>query len=131
MRSPLLAMGSSAVAMAWATSPAVWRAATSRGQLVHDALQRVGCHHGGERGVVGRGDAAVHGCRGRMVGEFQVYGCWRGFAIDLHLESIKGRLICLARQALCQTRVYGHEAGGVGDDGALCCGEVRRQGVGL
>ena len=35
-----------------------------------------------------------------------------------------------ARQALGQTRVYGHEAGGVGDDGALCCGEVRRQGVG-
>ena len=32
-----------------------------QGQLVHDTLQSVGCGHRGQRRVVGRSDAAVHG----------------------------------------------------------------------
>ena len=100
------------------------------GQLVHDAFERIGGCYAGERCVVGRGDAAVHGRRGRMVGQFQVHAGGRAFGIDLDLESVQGRLVGLGGEAHGQTRVHGRQAGGVGRDGALGCCEVRRQGVG-
>ena len=99
------------------------------GQLVHDAFERIGCRHSGERCVVGRGDAAVHGRRGRMVRELEVHGSGSALAVDLHLESVQGRLVGFRSQALGQTRVYGHEAGGIGQNRALGGCEVAGQGV--
>ena len=101
-----------------------------QGQLVHDAFERIGCRHSGERCVVGRGDAAVHGRRGRMVGELEVHRGGRALAVDFDLESVQGRLAGLGAEAHGQARVHGRQAGSVGRDGALGCGEVRRQGIG-
>ena len=100
------------------------------GQLVHDAFERIGCRNSRQCAVVGAGDAAVHRSRGGMVGQLQVHGSRRAFAVDLDLQSIQGRLVRLAGEALGEAGVHGHQAGSVGEDGALEGGEVRRQSVG-
>ena len=89
------------------------------GQLVHHALQRIRCCHRRQGGVVGGGDAGVHRCDGGVIGELQVHRSRRGFAVDLDLQGVQG-----------QTRVDRGEAGSVGRDEALRCGEVRGEGVG-
>ena len=99
------------------------------GQLVHDRLERIRGRHRCEGGVVGAGDSAVHGCRGRMVRELEVHGGRRAFAVDFDLQSIHGRLVGFRSQALGQAGVDGHEAGGVGQNGALGGCEVAGQGV--
>ena len=65
-----------------------------------------------------------------MVGQLQVHGGRRGFAVEFRLEGVQGGLAGLGGQALGQTRVDGREAGSVGGDEALRRGEVRGQGVG-
>ena len=100
------------------------------GQLVHDAFERIGCRNSRQCAVVGAGDAAVHRSRGGMVGQLQVHGSRRALAVDLDLQSIQGRLVRLAGEALGEAGVHGHQAGSVGEDGALEGGEVRRQSVG-
>ena len=44
-----------------------------QGQLVHDAFERVGGRHSRQSSVVGRSDAAVHGCCGGVVRELEVH----------------------------------------------------------
>ena len=99
------------------------------GQLVHDRLQRIGRRHLGERCIVGAGDAAVHGCRGGVVGQLEVHGGRRALAVDLHLQGVQGGLVGFGGQALGQAGVDGHEAGSVGQDGALDGCEVAGQSV--
>ena len=99
------------------------------GQLVHDTLQCICGRHRCEGGVVGRSDATVHRCGGGMVGQLKVHGGRRALAVDFDLESVQGRLVGLGGQALGQAGVHGHEAGGVGQDGALGGCEVCSQSV--
>ena len=50
------------------------------GALVHHGLEAVvGCHRG-QRGVVGRGDGAVHGCHGAVVRQLQVHAVGGAFS---------------------------------------------------
>ena len=98
------------------------------GQLVHHALQRVGGRHSCEGGVVG-GSAGVHRCYRRVVRQLEVRGR-RGFAVDLDLQGVQGGLVGLTGQAQGQTGVDRGEAGSIGRDEALRCGEVRSQSVG-
>ena len=63
--------------------------------LVHHHLEAaVGCHRD-KRGVVGRGDGAVHGRRGAVVRQLQVHAV--GGALRRHhaLQHVEGRLVCL------------------------------------
>ena len=101
-----------------------------QGQLVHDALERVRGCDAGQRCVVGRGDATVHCCRGRMIGELEVHGGRRALAVDLDLEGVQGGLVGLGGQAQGQAGVDGREARSVGGDEALRRGEVAGQSVG-
>ena len=48
------------------------------GVLVHHRLEAVVGGHRGQRGVVGRGDGAVHGCRGAVVRQLQVHAVGTG-----------------------------------------------------
>ena len=100
------------------------------GQLVHHALQRVGGRHSCEGGVVGGSDAGVHRCYRRVVRQLEVHRGRRGFAVDLDLQGVQGGLVGLTGQAQGQTGVDRGEAGSVGRDEALRCGEVRSQSVG-
>ena len=100
------------------------------GQLVHHGLQRIGGRHSSEGGVVGRGDAGIHRCYRRVVRQLEVHRGRRGLAVDLDLQGIQGGLVGLAGQAQGQTGVCRSEAGSVGRDEALCCGEVAGQSVG-
>ena len=100
------------------------------GQLVHHALQRIGRRDRRQGGVVGGGDAGVHRCCRRMVRQLEVHRGRRGFAVDLDLQGVQGGLVGLTGQAQGQTGVDRSEAGSVGRDEALCCGEVRSQSVG-
>ena len=65
-----------------------------------------------------------------MVGQLKVHGGRRALAVDFDLEGVQGRLAGLGGEAHGQARVDGRQAGSVGGDGALCCGEIRGQGVG-
>ena len=65
-----------------------------------------------------------------MVGQLQVHGGRRGFAVDFHLQGVQGGLVGFGGQALGQAGVDGHEAGSVGQDGALDGCEVAGQSVG-
>ena len=100
------------------------------GQLVHHALQRVGRRDRRQGGVVGRGDAGVHRCCRRVVRQLEVHRGRRGLAVDLDLQGVQGGLVGLTGQAQSQTGVDRGEAGSVGRDEALCCGEVAGQSVG-
>ena len=100
------------------------------GQLVHDRLECIRGRHRCEGGVVGAGDSAVHGCRGRMVGQLKVHRSRGALAVDFDLEGVQGRLVGFRSQALSQAGVDGHEAGGVGQDGALDDCEIAGQSVG-
>ena len=51
-------------------------------------------------------------------------------SVDFDLEGVQGGLVGLGRQALSQAGVDSHEAGSIGQDGSLCCGEVCSQSVG-
>ena len=64
--------------------------------LVHHRLEAVvgGTVASVERGVVGRGDGAVHGRRGAVVGQLQVHAV-RGALSGHHaLQHVEGRLVC-------------------------------------
>ena len=65
-----------------------------------------------------------------MVRQLEVHGGWRALGADFHLEGVQGGLVGLAGQAQGQAGVNGREAGSVGGDEALRCGEVRGEGVG-
>ena len=99
------------------------------GQLVHHGLQRISCCYAGQSGVVGGSDATVHRCSGRVIGQLQVHGGRRALSVDFALEGVQGGLVGLGRQALSQAGVDSHEAGSIGQDGSLCCGEVCSQSV--
>ena len=100
------------------------------GQLVRDRLECICGRHRCKGGVVGGGDAGVHRCCRRMIRQLEVHGGRRGLAVDLDLQGVQGGLVGLGGQAQGQTRVDRGEAGSVGRDEALCCGEVRGQSVG-
>ena len=100
------------------------------GQLVHHGLQRIGGRHSSEGGVVGGGDAGVHRCCRRVVRQLEVHRGRRGLAVDLDLQGVQGGLVGLGGQAQGQAGVDSGEAGSVGRDEALRCGEVRGQSVG-
>ena len=100
------------------------------GQLVHHALQRVGRRDRRQRGVVGGSDAGVHRCCRRVVRQLEVHRGRRGLAVDLDLQGVQGALVGLAGQAQGQAGVDSSEAGSVGRDEALRCGEVAGQSVG-
>ena len=86
------------------------------GVLVHHRLETVvGCHRG-QRGVVGRGDGAVHGCRGAVVRQLQAHavggdaapvrsypgqGCCRGQRCDCRRQCAAVQL----RSQLCSDPV--------------------------
>ena len=59
-----------------------------------------------------------------------VVGGRRGLAVDLDLQGVQGGLVGLAGQAQGQAGVDRGEAGSVGRDEALRCGEVAGQSVG-
>ena len=99
------------------------------GQLVHHGLQRISCCYAGQSGVVGGSDATVHRCSGRVIGQLQVHGGRCALSVDFDLEGVQGGLVGLGRQALSQVGVDSHEAGSIGQDGSLCCGEVCSQSV--
>ena len=99
------------------------------GQLVHHGLQRISCCYAGQSGVVGGSDATVHRCSGRVIGQLQVHGGRCALSVDFDLEGVQGGLVGLGRQALSQAGVDSHEAGSIGQDGSLCCGEVCSQSV--
>ena len=65
-----------------------------------------------------------------MVRQLEVHGGRRAFAVDLDLQGVQGGLVGLGGQAQGQTGVDSGEAGSVGRDEALRCGEVRGQSVG-
>ena len=65
-----------------------------------------------------------------MVRQLEVHRGRRGFAVDLDLQGVQGGLVGLAGQAQGQTGVDRGEAGSVGRDEALRCGEVAGQSVG-
>jgi len=69
------------------------------GQLVHDALERVGCRDLGERGVVGGSDAGVHRRRGRVVSKLEVHRSGRALAVHLDLKGVQGELVGFVGQA--------------------------------
>ena len=100
------------------------------GQLVHHALQRVGRRHRRQGSVIGGSDAGVHRCSRRMVRQLEVHRGRRGLAVDLDLQGVQGGLVGLTGQAQGQTGVDRGEAGSVGRDETLRCGEVCSQSVG-
>ena len=60
--------------------------------LVHHRLEAVvGCHRG-QRGVVGRGDGAVHGRRGAVVRQLQVHAVGGALRRNHALQHVEGRL---------------------------------------
>ena len=65
-----------------------------------------------------------------MVRQLEVHGGRRGLAVDLDLQGVQGGLVGLTGQAQGQAGVDRGEAGSVGRDEALRCGEVRGQSVG-
>ena len=65
-----------------------------------------------------------------MVGELEVHAGRRALSIDFDLEGVQGGLVGFRSQALGQAGVDGHEAGGVGRDGALGGCEIAGQSVG-
>ena len=64
-----------------------------------------------------------------MVGQLKVHGGQRALAVDFDLEGVQGRLVGFRSQALGQAGVDGHEAGGVGQNGALGGCQVTGQSV--
>ena len=68
------------------------------GVLVHHRLEAVVGGHRGQRGVVGRGDGAVHGCHGAVVRQHQVHAV--GGALRGHhaLQHVEARLVGLVRE---------------------------------
>ena len=78
--------------------------------LVHHRLEAVVGGHRGQRGVVGRGDGAVHGRRGAVVGQLQAHAV-RGALSGHHaLQHVEGRLVCLVASSACgdAASVRGH-----------------------
>ena len=65
-----------------------------------------------------------------MVRQLEVHRGRRGLAVDLDLQGVQGGLVGLTGQAQGQTGVDRGEAGSVGRDEALRCGEVAGQSVG-
>ena len=65
-----------------------------------------------------------------MIRQLEVHGGRRGLAVDLDLQGVQGGLVGLGGQAQGQAGVDSGEAGSVGRDEALRCGEVRGQSVG-
>ena len=61
----------------------------------------------------GRGDGRGHRAAGGVA-----------LSVDFDLEGVQGGLVGLGRQALSQAGVDSHEAGSIGQDGSLCCGET-------
>ena len=51
--------------------------------------------HRGQRGVVGRGDGAVHGRRGAVIGQLQVHAVRGALGGNHALQHVEGRLVCL------------------------------------
>ena len=81
--------------------------------LVHHRLEAVVGGHRGQRGVVGRGDGAVHGRRGAVVGQLQVHtvrGALRGHHALQHVE---GRLVCLVGETRGQRALQRGDAASV------------------
>ena len=75
-------------------------------------------------------ESGVHRCCRRVVRQLEVHRGRRGLAVDLDLQGVQGGLVGLTGQAQGQARVDRSEAGSVGRDEALCCGEVAGQSVG-
>ena len=67
-----------------------------QGVLVHHRVEAVVGGHRGQRGVV---DGAVHGRRGAVVGQLQVHAVRGGLGGHHALQHVKGRLVCLVREA--------------------------------
>ena len=65
-----------------------------------------------------------------MVRQLEVHRGRRGLAVDLDLQGVQGALVGLGGQAQGQTGVDSSEAGSVGRDEALRCGQVRGQSIG-
>ena len=70
-----------------------------QGVLVHHRLEAVVGGHRGQRGVVGRGDGAVHGRRGAVVGQLQVHAVRGALRRHHALQHVEGRLVCLVGEA--------------------------------
>ena len=80
--------------------------------LVHHRLEAVVGGHCGQRGVVGRGDGAVHGRRGAVVGQLQVHAV-RGARGHHALQHVEGRLVCLVGEARGQRALQRGDAASV------------------
>ena len=83
------------------------------GVLVHHGLEAVVGGHRGQRGVVGRGDGAVHGRRGAVIRQLQVHAV--GGALRGHhaLQHVEGRLVCLVGETRGQRALQRGDAASV------------------
>ena len=64
-------------------------------------LEAVVGGHRGQRGVVGRGDGAVHGRRGAVVGQLQVHAVRGALGGHHAFQHVEGRLVCLVGARCC------------------------------
>ena len=83
--------------------------------LVHHRLEAVVGGHRGQRGVVGRGDGAVHGLHGAVVA---VRGALSGHHALQHVE---GRLVCLVGETRGQRALQRDDAASVRGQGRRRC----------
>ena len=63
-----------------------------------------------------------------MVRKLQVHRSRRGFAVDLDLQGLQGGLVGLGGEAQGEAGIDGSQAGSIGRDETLRCGEVRGEG---
>ena len=84
-----------------------------QGVLVHHRLETVVGGHRGQRGVVGRGDGAVHGRRGAVVGQLQVHAVRGALRRHHALQHVEGRLVCLVGEARGQRALQRGDAASV------------------
>ena len=101
-----------------------------QGALVHHRLEAVVGGHRGQRGVVGRGDGAVHGRRGAVVGQLQVHAVWGALRRHHALQHVEGRLVCLVGEARGQRALQRGDAASVRGHLPVRGGQGRRRGQG-
>ena len=76
------------------------RAAAILESTSEEAPEAVVGGHRGQRGVVGRGDGAIHGRRGAVVGQLQVHAVRGALGGHHALQHVEGRLVCLVGETV-------------------------------
>ena len=81
-------------------------------------------------GVVGRGDGAVHGRRGAVVGQLQVHAVRGALRCHHALQHVEGRLVCLVGETRGQRALQRGDAASVRGHLPVRGGQGRRRGQG-